>query len=87
MTLVDPYGTSFNGCYVSLSVVSDVIVALRSLSTTDEFLISLGLLHIANIGKTSCADKVADFIAQFIKKNNLASKIQPGIERVQACTR
>jgi len=54
-----------------LSVLNDVVVALRSLSTTVEFLISLGLLLTLlglTLVKTACAHKVAhvaDFIATF----------------------
>ena len=54
-----------------LSVLNDVVVALRSLSTTVEFLISLGLLLTLlglTLVKTACADNVAhvaDFIATF----------------------
>ena len=43
------------------------IVALRSLSTTAEFLISLGPTTAAKKAKTSRVNKIADFIAQFIK--------------------
>ena len=50
---------------MSLSVVSDVIVVLHSLSATTEFLISLGLLLLLTLAKTN---KLADFIAQFIYK-------------------
>jgi len=61
---------------MSLSVLNDVVVALRSLSTTAEFLISLGLLlTLLTLAKAACANKVADFIATFMKKK-LASKMQ-----------
>jgi len=41
MTLVDPYGNSFDGCHCQ-----SCGIALRSLSTTAEFLISLGVLSL-----------------------------------------
>jgi len=49
-------------------------VALGSLSSTAEFLVSLGLLLLLTLAKAACADKVADFRAPFMK--NLASKMQ-----------
>ena len=56
-------------------VVSNyVVVTLRSLSMTAEFLVSLGLLLLLILVKAAYADKVADFIAPFMK--NLASKMQ-----------
>ena len=40
---------------------------LRSLSSTAEFLVSLGLLLLLTLAKAAYADKVADFIASFMK--------------------
>ena len=41
---------------------------------TAEFLVSLGLLLLLTLAKAAYADKVADFIAPFMK--NLASEMQ-----------
>ena len=49
-------------------------VALGSLSSTAEFLVSLALLLLLTLSKAACANKMADFIAPFMK--NLASKIK-----------
>jgi len=57
---------------LSFSVLTDVVVVLRSLSMTAQFLISLGLLQLLTLAKT--ANKVADFMAPFMK--NVASKMQ-----------
>jgi len=43
-----------------ISVLTDVVVALRTLLTTAEFLISLALLLLLTLAKTTCAYKVAD---------------------------
>jgi len=44
------------------------VVAVRSLSMTAEFLISLGLLLLLTLSKNECANKVADFTAPFMEK-------------------
>ena len=52
------------------SKLNYVVVTLRSLSMTAEFLVSLGLLLLLTLAKAADADTVADFIAPFMK--NLA---------------
>ena len=59
---------------MSLSVLNYVVVTLRSLLMTAEFLDSLGLLLLLTLAKAACANKVADSIVPFMK--NLASKMQ-----------
>ena len=46
-------------------------VAQFVIDSTDEFLVSLGLLLLLTLAKAAYADKVADYIAPFMK--NLAS--------------
>ena len=58
---------------------------LRSLSTTAEFLISLGLLLLLTLReKNECANKVADFTAPFMKKmaSNVGPTWQPDSARI-----
>ena len=52
-----------------------VVVTLRSLSMTAEFLVSLGLLLLLALAKAAYADKVTDFIAPFMKNFKNATNI------------
>lgn len=64
--------------------MNDVVVALRSLSTTAELLISLGLLLLLTLAKTACANS-GSFYSTIYKKfgfkkatNVLGSLTLPG---------